>query len=223
MIYPFRLIRSQRRSMALIIQPDGSLLVRAPLQATDQQVLNLVHQKEEWIRVTQEKVRRTVPKVAPRRFAEGETFLFKGNGYRLKLVNHARPTLSLGTCFQLDRAALPRAKEIFTRWYRQQARQVIEGRVSLLAAGNGFHYEKIRISSARTRWGSCSAKGTLSFTWRLVMAPLPVIDYVVMHELVHLHEHNHSKSFWAKVAKLMPGYKQQMRWLKENGRLLTLD
>jgi len=78
----------------------------------------------------------------------------------------------------------------------------------------------IRISSARTRWGSCSSRGTLSFTYRLVMAPPDVVDYVVLHELVHTQIHNHSKTFWNKVAKLMPDYKPRLAWLKKNGKYL---
>jgi predicted metal-dependent hydrolase len=88
---------------------------------------------------------------------------------------------------------------------------------------NGFAWKQIRISSARTRWGSCSTTGNLSFTWRLVLAPLEVIDYVVIHELVHTTIKNHSPAFWHRVAEIMPGYKQQVTWLKRNGRFLSLD
>jgi predicted metal-dependent hydrolase len=78
----------------------------------------------------------------------------------------------------------------------------------------------VRISSARTRWGSCSSRGSLSFTWRLVMAPVEVVDYVIVHELAHLRVHNHSPEFWKEVARLMPDYAQRKQWLKDNGRLL---
>jgi predicted metal-dependent hydrolase len=94
--------------------------------------------------------------------------------------------------------------------------------VALYAAQHGFQPGRIRITSARTRWGSCSSKGTLSFTWRLVMAPLEVVDYVVIHELAHLRVKNHSQVFWDSVAALMPDYKRHVTWLKKNGRFLTL-
>ncbi len=83
-------------------------------------------------------------------------------------------------------------------------------------------YKSIRITSARTRWGSCSSKGNLSFTWRLVMAPPQVIDYVVAHELAHLQVRNHSPAFWQKVKTIMPDYLQYRRWLDAHGHLLTL-
>ena len=95
-------------------------------------------------------------------------------------------------------------------------------RVEFFAHAQGFKVKKIRISSARTRWGSCSAKGTLSFTWRLVMAPPDVIDYVVVHELCHLKELNHSKAFWAQVEAILPDYKTRRKWLKDNGAKLHL-
>ena len=112
---------------------------------------------------------------------------------------------------------------VFEKWYRARALQVLSERVNLLAARFGFRYEKLRITSARTRWGSCSSRGTLSFVWRLVMAPLEVIDYVVIHELTHLKIKNHSAQFWAEVARLMPAYKSSRDWLKKNGHFLTLD
>ncbi len=95
--------------------------------------------------------------------------------------------------------------------------------MSRLAAQHGFEYQRIRITSARTRWGSCSSRGTLSFTWRLVMASEDVIDYVIVHELVHLRIHNHSREFWTQVGLLMPDYKEKRLWLKKNASVLTLD
>ena len=117
----------------------------------------------------------------------------------------------------MAQSAQGQAAQLFEQWYRQQARTVFTERVELYAQKYGFEYAKIRISSARTRWGSCSSKGTLSFTWRLVMAPLEIVDYVVVHELSHLREHNHSKAFWAQVAAILPDYKSRRKWLKVNG------
>ena len=95
-------------------------------------------------------------------------------------------------------------------------------RVAFFARSQDVKPGKLCISSARTRWGSCSAKGTLSFTWRLVMAPLDIIDYVVVHELCHLKEMNHSRAFWERVETILPDYKRRRKWLKENGGALRL-
>jgi hypothetical protein len=111
---------------------------------------------------------------------------------------------------------------VFKAWYRQQASRVISERVTGYAAQNGFSYQRVNITGARTRWGSCSARGSLNFTWRLVMAPIRVIDYVVVHELVHLKHKNHSKAFWDEVKRLMPEYQQQIKWLYEHGHTLRL-
>lgn len=122
----------------------------------------------------------------------------------------------------MAKSALPKAEEAFIRWYKGQAVPVLLEHVLLCARRYGFTYPKIRISPARTRWGSCSSTGTLSFTYRLVMAPPEVIDYVVIHELAHTQVKNHSQTFWRRVGEILPEYKQYVRWLKTNGKHLTL-
>ncbi len=124
--------------------------------------------------------------------------------------------------FLLERRALPQAEAAFAAWYKAQARGLVEERVRHFAARYGFSYRQVRITSARTRWGSCSSKGRLCFTWRLVMAPPECIDYVVVHELAHLRVANHSLAFWHVVSAILPDYKARRKWLHDNGRLLTL-
>jgi predicted metal-dependent hydrolase len=217
-----KLIRTRRKTIALIIQSNGSMVVRAPLRATNRQIQQLIDQKAAWIQETREKVKAIYPQVAPRQYACGETFLFLGKSHRLEVVEQARSPLALNGHFVLAKTALPLAEAVFTRWYRQQARQIITERAACYAAKYGFHYKLVKITSARTRWGSCSSKGALSFTWRLIMAPLEVIDYVVVHELVHTLERNHRKAFWERVQAILPDYKQKIAWLKTNGHLISL-
>lgn len=107
--------------------------------------------------------------------------------------------------------------------YRQAAKEYIPKRAAHFAALLGVTYEKITIRDQKTRWGSCSSKGTLSFNWRLMLAPPAVLDYVVIHELCHLKEMNHSPRFWRLVEQMMPDYKTKRQWLKENGNKLTLS
>jgi predicted metal-dependent hydrolase len=111
---------------------------------------------------------------------------------------------------------------VFTQWYKEQAYEVIEKRVNVFSYQYGFSPRQVKISSARTRWGSCSPNGTLNFSWRLVMAPLEVIDYVVVHELAHLHVKDHSSRFWQEVEKIMPDYKDRRKWLRIHGEKLSL-
>jgi len=216
------IIRTKRKSIALIIKQDGRLVVRAPMRVSDADIKHLVKQKERWIREKQKQVKDKSTQSTPKVYMDGEEFLYLGKSYKLKIVTDLNPALVLSRKFYLSLRALPKAESVFTEWYREQARAVISERVKLYAARHGFKYRKIRITSARTRWGSCSSMGNLNFTWRLVMAPPEVIDYVVVHELVHLRVSNHSKEFWNQVEHIMPDYKQRLRWLKENGQKLTL-
>ena len=216
------LIRSRRKTIALIVKTDGRLIVRAPIMATRRQIMNFVNEKALWIRSSQEKVKKRV--IPPQKqFIDGELFWYLGKTYPVKLVPQKRPALTLKTSFLLSQSAVPSAEDTFKNWYQNQARDVITRRVEAVAKQNGFTYKKIRITSARTRWGSCSTRGSINFSWRLVMAPADVIDYVIVHELVHTKTHNHSREFWNQVALIMPDYALKRKWLKINGHLLTIN
>jgi predicted metal-dependent hydrolase len=218
-----KLIRSRRKTFELAVLEDGSLVVRAPLRASKKQIEELVTGKEAWIRRQQERAAQ-FRRSQPPHYSEGSEFLFLGQPHLLHLVEGSGPPrldLSNG-CFQLPAAALPQAARCFEAWYRGQARQILPARVAYLAAQHAIPLPKVRISGARSRWGSCGVKRGLNFSWRLVQAPLEVIDYVVAHELAHLAERNHSSRFWARVAELMPGFQTQRAWLKANGARLNL-
>lgn len=105
-------------------------------------------------------------------------------------------------------------------FYRRMARDVIEQRCNYYSRLMNVNYNRIAIRDQKTRWGSCSSKKNLNFNWRLIMAPAGVLDYVVVHELSHLKEMNHSKRFWREVEQVMPEYKKYNNWLKENGHIL---
>ena len=215
-----KLVRSHRRTIALVVERDGKLTVRAPLRMAEKNIHEFVESHAEWIARNQAKVQAT-PLPQQKQYINGEAFLYLGKAYPLHIVLPQRPALQFdGVTFRLAKSAQPRAEQAFIRWYKAQALEVISGRVQALAGKYGFTYQKIRISSARTRWGSCSSRGTLSFTYRLVMAIPAVIDYVVIHELVHTKIKNHSKTFWSRVEAILPEYKTHVRWLKKNGLYL---
>ncbi|MGD0707762.1 MAG: SprT family zinc-dependent metalloprotease [Anaerolineaceae bacterium] len=217
-----QIIYSRRKTLALIVRADGTLLVRAPQRTNRLQIVQFVESKADWVRRAQEKVKR-LPSPAPaREYKPGEIFLYLGKSYRLEIVDKASAALVLKDRFYLAHKSLPTAAAVFTAWYKRRAREVLTARVQQYATRLGFKVNHVRITSAQRRWGSCSAKGTLCFTWRLVMAPPPVIDYVVVHELAHLRERNHSKRFWSLVQSFMPDYKTRQDWLKRNGATLSL-
>jgi predicted metal-dependent hydrolase len=184
-------------------------------------IRRFIEEKSDWIKRKQVRARKEA--VRPHQFTDGETFWYQGKELPLRLVRDGRPGLvMMDGAFRLAKSAQPRAGSVFEAWYKKQARAVLAERVDFFARKYGFEVSKIRISSARTRWGSCSRKGTLSFTWKLVMAPPEVVDYVVVHELCHLRVLNHSPSFWAQVEAILPDYKAKRKWLKANGGKLQL-
>ncbi len=107
------------------------------------------------------------------------------------------------------------------QWYRSEALHLVRHKVDSLTARLGLSYNRITIRGQRTRWGSCSQKGTLSFNWRLIMTPEPVLDYVIVHEVTHLREMNHTDRFWRLVAEECPRWRDHRRWLGEHGAWLT--
>jgi predicted metal-dependent hydrolase len=110
---------------------------------------------------------------------------------------------------------------VLERWYRMQAAELIRGKVEKASARFGLTYNRIIIRSQKTRWGSCSRKGNLSFNWKLIMAPEPIIDYVIIHELAHLKEMNHTKRFWGLVAEHCPRWRKYRKWLRDHGAELA--
>lgn len=216
-----QVIRSQRRSMALEVRPDGSLLVRAPLHTPDLLIRAFVESKAAWIK-THQAAARSRPSPSSAGFTAGARFWYLGTQYALRIDPHARAALSFQNEFVLSAAAQGNARIVFTRWYQQQARRLLGERVSRLAAQHGFTYKSIRITSAAARWGSCGANNSLNFAWRLVMAPPEVIDYVVVHELAHTRVKNHSRAFWEVVRAAMPDYAHHRQWLRSNGAALKL-
>jgi predicted metal-dependent hydrolase len=217
-----KIVRTKRKTIALQITDDATLIVRAPFNVNDETIMDVVLKHKKWIEQKKREIEARDPKFSPKEFVNGEGFLYLGRYYRLKIVDDQEEPLKFENEFYLSRYALPKAKEVFIDWYRKMAYEKISERVRWYAQKRGFTYNKINITNAQKRWGSCSQKGNLNFSWRLLMAPLPVIDYVVIHELVHLEEKSHTRAFWDKVKMLMPEYERYRDWLKENSYLLRL-
>lgn len=212
-----QVIRSKRRTIALIVENDGSVTVRAPLKTSNKMIMKFAEGHAKWVEKKQAEIRARVP-TQPKQYLPGESFLYLGQAYPLEIVRDQKKKLMLDEGFKLAEAMQENAELVFKNWYRKQAKQIIEARIAVFVDKYQFEYQKIRISSARTRWGSCTSKGTLSFSWRLILMPPDVIDYVIIHELSHTVHHNHSKRFWKLVEKLMPDYKERRKRLREYGK-----
>lgn len=216
-----KLVRAKRRTIALIVERDGSLTVRAPKRAALADIEQFIQQKSSWIERSREKIK-AIGLPIKKQFIDGEKFLFLGNTYELRLVDSHHPALAFDDGFTLSTAARAQGEKFFIDWYKKQAAQIFPERVLYHARLHGFSPKQIKINSAKTRWGSCGSNGNINFTWRLVMAPLDVIDYVVVHELAHLRVRNHSLQFWKLVAAIDVNYKKKRQWLRENSETLTL-
>jgi hypothetical protein len=212
-----QLFRSKRRTLALVVESDGSLIVRAPLRTSAKLIHEFVDSHTLWIKKKQAQAREVI-NIPAKQFTPGESFPYLGQSYALEVVKDQKEALILVGNFKLAEQAQSNARKAFQSWYRDQARQIIKERVDMFSLRYNFEYEKIRISSARTRWASCSPTGTLSFSWRLILNPVEVVDYVIIHELVHTVVHNHSKRFWKRVEKILPNYKDYNQWLRKNGQ-----
>ena len=217
-----KIIRTKRKTIALHITDDATLIVRAPFDVGNETIMGVVLKHKRWIEQKKRDIEARDPKFSPKEFVNGEGFLYLGRYYRLKIVDDQEVPLKFKNEFSLSRNALPQAKEVFIKWYIKKAYEKISERVRWYAQKSGFKYNKVNITNAQKRLGSSSPDGNLNFPWRLIMAPLHVIDYVVIHELVHLEEKNHTRAFWNKVKILMPDYEKYKDWLKKNSYLLRL-
>lgn len=179
-----KIIRSNRKTLAIQINPDLSVTVRAPMYAPQSDIERILREKEGWIQKHIEKIRE---QEANKKEIQGESVESE------YLTNEEIKKLA------------------------DKALQYIPKRVSYYAKQIGVTYGKITIRNQKTRWGSCSSKGNLNFNCLLMLTPSEVINYVVVHELCHRKEMNHSEAFWAEVEKVIPDYKEQVKWLKENG------
>jgi len=191
------------------------------MQTPMDSIEDLVRRKLNWIRAKIREVE-SRPKARQKRFVSGESFLYLGDFYRLRVVDNAEAPLLFRKEFMLTRAHQSQARELLLAWYKEEATKKIPDRVRWYACRIGAEFRSVKITDARKRWGSCGKDNSLNFSWHLIMAPLSVLDYVVVHELAHTIEKNHSRSFWSKVATICPNYRSRMQWLKKNEHLLHI-
>lgn len=216
-------VSARARNVRLVIRPTTGLEIVLPRGASAARAEQWLHEKAAWIVRTLDRV---VAETAsePEPLTSGSFLSCAGRQIQLVLQSGApagrfRATLdgdtlrltTTDTSQETVRAAL-------AAWYRKQARVVIAERLTVWNAHYRFTFGRVSIKEQKSRWGSCSRQGNLNFNWRLLLAPLPVLDYVVIHELAHLKEQNHSPRFWAIVAQTCPDYTAKRRWLRQHGR-----
>jgi predicted metal-dependent hydrolase len=222
----FQLIRSRRRrkTISLQIKEEGRVVIYVPYHTPKGEIEKFIKEKQPWIvKKISEKERST--KETRKAFIPGEEFLYLGESYPLEIgdINHKGLPLKLSFGkFILDKDHLERARDLFILWYQREAQEKLEARVRYFSNRLQLVPKGLKITSAKHRWGSCSRDNRLSFSWRIIMAPWSVIDYVVIHELVHIKEKNHSKRFWDHLETIFPDYRKHRFWLRKNGYRLWL-
>ncbi|MFA5961163.1 MAG: SprT family zinc-dependent metalloprotease [Parcubacteria group bacterium] len=217
-----KIIRSKRKNIALMVTHDAMLVVRAPMRTPLSYIEKMVEEKFAWIERKMREFERR-PKATKKTFEAGEEFLYLGKRYKLEIVEGTTIKVTEDHKLLFPRVFLWRAKARMHDWYKKQAQEAISERTKMIAGELNLKYCSLKISNAKTNWGSCGPKNSLNFNWRLIMAPEAVVDYVIIHELMHIPEKNHSQKFWNKVATVMPEYKTARKWLRENSKVLTLE
>ncbi|MGB9749485.1 MAG: M48 family metallopeptidase [Caldisericia bacterium] len=217
-----KIVRSKRKSFCIEIGEFGEIILRVPNKARNFEINNFLKKHSNWIYKKLRIVEKRKENLKPKNFEDGETFLFLGQSFELKIVENQKESLIFKDKFYLSKKYLDKAKDAFIKFYKNRAKEVISQRVDYYSKMNSFKFNKIKINSATKRWGSCTSKGNLNFSYRLIMAPIEIIDYVVIHELVHLVDKTHSKSFYEKISKILPEYKKSIEWLNKYHYLLKI-
>ncbi len=213
----YKIIRSKRRSIAIEVSPNGDVIIRVNHKTPHKKITEMLDKYEQWIEDKLKKVKDRSQKIVKKEYKNGEKFFYLGECYPLNIIDSESSIIYFDNGFYLSKKINLPPEKMFELLYKKMAKPYIFKRVSELAEKYGFQYRSIRITGAITRWGSCSSKKTLNFSYRLIMTPPNIIDSVIIHELCHLKELNHSKKFWALVEKYNPDYKDDKKWLKENG------
>lgn len=224
----FELVRSSRRTADIVIEPDGRVIVRAPEDTSPEKIEDIIESKRLWIYKNLAEWRDLNATRVIREFRNGEGFLYLGRSYRLLLVaNQEEPLLLKAGRFRLrrdlvDRGEIPAAKAAFRDYFVARGMARISERVAYFAPKVGIVAGKIGVRELGSRWASCSPTGNLAFHWKCMMAPPKIIDYIVVHELCHMHHLDHSDAFWNEVDKVMPDFYERKEWLRKNGASMDL-
>ncbi len=208
----YQLIRSKRKTLSLQINHQAQLIVRAPQRLSIKKIEDFIEQKSSWI---ERKIQFSHSNIVVKPdYIEGEKFLYLGNYYPFTINIQIKSSLTFdGINFNANKIN----KKILLNWYKNTFQKIALPRLDYYAKNNQFNYNQVRLKSQKTLWGSCSSVNNINLNYLLIMSPISVIDYVIVHELCHTVHKNHSKNFWNLVQQILPNYKASKRWLQDNG------
>lgn len=215
----------KRRKLTIAVNRDRSVVVYAPAGATDEAIRRVVDSKRHWIL---EKLRHPqkycdLPHPPGKELTNGEAALYLGRQYRVEVAPEGLDGVQFNQRFLVPASKVSERKTALRAWYVARANEKILPRVSRFAQSLGVEFKRARIVDNRYRWGSCTVTDSVHFNWRLIKAPVFVIDYVIAHELAHLIEANHTVRFWNVVRAQVPKVEQARGWLREHGQVLEED
>lgn len=217
--FEFELRRSnKRKTVGITVDRGGELILSIPLDFPINNLEKFVHEKRFWIyeKLAQKEV--LLNSGRKREFVNGEGFLYLGKSYRLRfIITQDAPLKLKHGNFLLLRKEIPNARQRFIDWYISHAIPFLFKRVELYKDRIGTNPSGIKVRDLGSRWGSCGKNGNLNFHWRVILLPTRIIEYIVVHELIHLIEPHHTADFWRRMERVMPDFAQRKKWLADNG------
>ena len=223
-VISYRVRRSARRKKTVSIRVSAEgVVVSAPQTMRSDRLEQFVRARGSWIMKKQAYYSALIEEGGFRkRFVNGETLSYLGRQYRLKRSRDATTVKLAGRYFIVPEGDPEDVRKLLMNWYYQQAYKRLPERVDYYSRKLGLASPPILVRDQQKRWGSCNAKGVLRFNWRVMMAPLKLVDYVVAHELVHLEHMNHSKAYWQRLEQILPDYRLRRQQLDQRGNQFTL-
>ena len=210
---------SHRKTLGLTVDRGGELVIHAPESSTDHELTQGTRSKLLWVHGKLALKEELAPKVREPEFVSGENFSYLGRNYRLKIVREpAVPLRFDGTYFWLAAAARGEAEAHFRRWYSRTGGDWLSERTAALARKTGTEASRIEVRELGFRWGACGKNRVLFFNWRLLQLPVRLIDYIIVHELVHLQVPHHSPQFWQAIDRALPAWRTLKDALSVNAR-----
>ena len=214
------IIKSIRKTLTMSVNDTWKLIIKAPFFITKKTIENFIKKNKTWI----EKRKNTILEKR-KKFRKWEKFMFFWKKYELIINDNPKKIKFDWMNFYLNSKYKNKISEIFIEFYKKEAKKYIYKRLDKISLKYSIKYNFLKITSAKTRWGSCTNKKNINFSYRLIMAPIKTIDYVIVHELAHLKQMNHSKKFWSEVETMMKwlyswDYKIHKNWLKKYGNYL---
>lgn len=214
---------SKRKTLNITVERDRKIIVRAPLNLSTEKIEEIVQSKKQWLKEKINHAQKYPVDIKAKEFISGETLLYLGRNYQLLVVDEPIEGIEFNQRFRISRDNQEKANQLFKKWYMQQALTKIEPLAKMYATNLGVKFNEFKTSQMKYRWGSCTPNNNIIFNWRIIKAPMYVLEYLVAHELVHLIEDNHTPRFWNILSIQIPNYKKAKNWLKVNGHLLEVD